>query len=111
MPANLLVYAKTDQQKEIAAQLAKAGHGVRLVESPEQLTTELNKGGYDVVIAPFSSRSNIDTTSATYLPIVASGTSEQNEAKGLYKRSVTSDGDVKEYLKAIHRALKKAAKA
>lgn len=108
LPANLLIFAGSEKQKEIAAALAKSGHGVRMVETEAEFSAELNKGGYDVVIAPFSARNTAGSSAASYLPVVAGG-QEQAEAKSLYKRSIRTDGDIKQYLKAIHRTLKSKA--
>ena len=36
---------------QLAEALAKSGHGVRLVNSSEELESELQSGDYDVVIA------------------------------------------------------------
>ncbi|MEM7281456.1 MAG: hypothetical protein AAF438_07490 [Pseudomonadota bacterium] len=109
LPANVLVYATTDKEKEMATELARSGHGVYLVNSEEALAQQLGKGGYDVIIAPFSERQKVERSDSetSFLPITHDDT-EASQVKDLYKRSVGSDDSVKKYLKAIHRTLKSA---
>ena len=116
LPGNLLVYAQSEGAKQLAEELAKSGHGVHLVGSVDELATELEKGGYDVVIAPFSERGAVESTAsaatnsnASFLPIAMSR-EEERLAKQSYERvMVPEKHEIKHYLKAIHRALKSRA--
>ena len=101
LPANLLVYANSERAKEIAAELARAGHGVHLVADSAQLESELRKGGYDVVIAPDTERGTIESMSSTGSRYLAVGSGEGAK--------LAPDDDIKRYLKAIHKALKQKA--
>ena len=112
LPGNLLVYGSSQGAKELAEELAKTGHGVNIVGSVEELETELQKGGYDVVIAPFSERTTIESTSgvdASFLPI-ALNREEEQRAKQSYERVMLPEKhELKHYLKAIHKTLKSRA--
>lgn len=101
LPANLLVYANSERAKEIAAELARAGHGVHLVADASELESELRKGGYDVVIAPDSERQTVETLSSAGSSYLAVGS---GDGAGL-----APDDNIKQYLKAIHKALKQKA--
>jgi len=111
LPGSVLIYAQTEGSKQLAKALAKAGHGVRLVSSNAELESELTKGGYDIVIAPYSERETVEskkakTSSSTYLP-VAFNNQEEKLAKQSYGRVlVAQKHEIKHYLRAIHKALK-----
>jgi hypothetical protein len=114
IPGNLLVFAPTEGAKQLAEQLAKSGHGVQMVSDMDELQAELQRGGYDVVIAPYSERSVIESKTASgsnaeFLPIVFNS-EEERAAKQSYDRvMVPEKHEIKHYLKAIHVALKKKA--
>jgi len=107
LPGNLLVYGDSEGANALAEELAKSGHGVHVVGSAEELTSELGKGGYDVVIAPYSERDTVESADApSFLP-VALNRDEEIVAKQSYDRvMVPEKHEIKHYLKAIHRALK-----
>ena len=115
LPGNLLVFDKSESARQLADDLAKAGHGVQLVGSEDELTSALNKGGYDVIIAPFSERDRVEATASasanadiSFLPVAMNG-EEQRVAKQSYGRVMVPDNELKHYLKAIHRTLKSKA--
>ncbi len=116
LPGSVLVYGQSEGAKQLADALAKAGHGVHLVASEEELESELEKGGYDVVIAPYSDRNAVElstdkatASSVTYLPVALTG-EEEKLAKQNYQRVMMADKDeIKHYLKAIHKTLKSKA--
>lgn len=110
LPGNLLVFGTSEGAKQLAEELARSGHGVHMVGSAEELTAELEKGGYDVVIAPYSERTAVEqntvASSASYLPIAMSG-EEERMARASYERVMLPEKhELKHYLKEIHRALK-----
>ncbi len=110
LPGNLLVFGTSEGAKQLAEELARSGHGVHLVGSAQELSSEMEKGGYDVVIAPFSDRAMIDTSSGpTFLPIAVSGEEEQMAREAYGRVMVPEKHEIKHYLKAIHRALKNTA--
>lgn len=115
LPGNLLVYATSEHEKLIAEELANSGHGVYMVADAEEFATALEQGGYDVVIAPFSERAMIESTSVTiknaeasFLPVAQNG-DEKKLAKQSYGTAVETNDNIKRYLKSIHRELKKRA--
>jgi len=110
LPGNLLVFGTTDGAKQLAEELARSGHGVEIVSSVKELSTALERGGYDVVIAPFSARNTIEQTSisanAAYLP-VAMNDEEERLARQSYERvMVPRKHELKHYLREIHRVLR-----
>ncbi len=114
LPGNVLVYGQSEGTKQLAEALAKAGHGVHLVASEEELESELAKGGYDVVIAAYSEHEAVEsgtaiTSNTTYLPVALNG-EEVKLAKKSYNRVMMAEKDgIKHYLKAIHKTLKSKA--
>ncbi|MEJ2140713.1 MAG: hypothetical protein P8Y61_15020 [Gammaproteobacteria bacterium] len=109
LPGSVLVYGQSEGAKQLAEALAQSGHGVRLVENEIELSTELQSGNYDVVIAPYSDHGAVESnagSSATYLP-VAMSKDEAKIANQDYGKVMLADRDeIKHYLKAIHKTLK-----
>lgn len=114
LPGNVLVYGKGEGAEQLAEALAQSGHGVRLVDNQRELDSEIQNGDYDVVIAAYSDHEVIEADTAgsagkhpTYLP-VAESRDEAAQAQQHYKSVMVADRDeIKNYLKAIHKALKK----
>ncbi len=113
LPGNVLVYGHAEGTEQLAEALARSGHGVRRVDSETELASELAKGDYDVVIAPFSdheaiesSTRSVNATNVTFLPVAMSG-EEKVLANRSYDRVMLADKDeVKHFLKAIHKMLR-----
>jgi len=113
LPGNVLVYGTAEGTQQLAEALARSGHGVRWVDSETELASELAKGEYDVVIAPFSDHAAVESSTqivnasnVTFIPVAMSG-EEQRLAKQSYSRVMLADkSEVKHFLKAIHKALK-----
>jgi hypothetical protein len=113
LPGSVLVYGQSEAAKQLAEELARSGHGVRLVGSSEELESELQTGKYDVVIAAYSDHSAVESTAAgvaasqaTFIP-VAQTDEEEQLAKQNYDRVMLAQKDeIKHYLKAIHQTLK-----
>ena len=112
LPGSVLVYGDSEGAEQLAAELARSGHGVRFVDSDEDLQNELGTGDYDVVIAAYADQSAIQAGSAasssapTFLP-VAITEEEEAAARQDYERvMVAQDDEIKHYLKAIHQTLK-----
>jgi hypothetical protein len=113
LPGSVLVYGQSEGAQLLAEALAQSGHGVRLVDNEMDLAMELQTGGYDVVIAPYSEHvtveANTGSVTATYLP-VALTKDEANVANETYSKVMLADKDeIKHYLKAIHKTLKSKA--
>jgi FlaA1/EpsC-like NDP-sugar epimerase len=108
LPGNLLIFGSTDGANALAEQLAASGHGVNVAGSLDELTTELGRGCYDVVIAPFDARQAIQSTGAStsYLPVTFSR-EEEREAKQSHDQVMLAEKhEIKHFLKAIHRSLR-----
>jgi hypothetical protein len=112
LPGSVLVYGEGEGAELLAKELARSGHGVRLVSDDDELVAEMGSGAYDVVIAAYSDRAAFgsDAGSAegapTFLP-VALTKDEQKEAREEHERVMLAEKDeIKHYLKAIHQTLK-----
>ena len=112
LPGSVLVYGQGEGAEQLAKELARSGHGVRLVSNDEELQTEIGSGAYDVVIAAYTHHSAVESTTAnaanapTFLP-VALNSDEEAQAKQQYERVMRAEEDeIKHYLKAIHKTLK-----
>ena len=112
LPGSVLVYGQGEGAEQLAQELARSGHGVRLVSSDEDLKAELGSGAYDVVIAAYADHSTIESgaeiaaSAPTFLP-VALTKDEEAQAREEYERVMLAEKDeIKHYLKAIHQTLK-----
>jgi len=113
LPGNVLVYGESESARQLAQELAQSGHGVHLVESQFDLAVEMDKGGYDVVIAEYSEHATVEAnqqgSGAEYIP-VALNAEEAKAARQSYNRVLVADqAEIKHYLKAIHKSLKSKA--
>lgn len=110
LPGNLLVFGTTEGARQLAEELARSGHGVQVVGSVKELSSALEKGGYDVVIAPFSARSTVEkmslSSNASYLPIAMSDEEERLARQSYDRVMVPRKHELKHYLKEIHRVLR-----
>jgi hypothetical protein len=109
LPGNVLVYGESESARQLAQELAQSGHGVRLVENKLALALEMEKGGYDVVIASYRDRASVEAnqrgSGAEYIP-VALNEDEEKVARQSYSRVLVADrAEIKHYLKAIHKSL------
>jgi hypothetical protein len=112
LPGSVLVYGQGEGAEQLAQELARSGHGVRLVSNDEELQAEIGSGTYDVVIAAYSNHSAVEATTQatanapTFLP-VALDSDEESQAREDYERVLLAEKDeIKHYLKAIHQTLK-----
>jgi hypothetical protein len=112
LPGSVLVYGQGESAELLAQELARSGHGVRLVSDSDELQAELGSGAYDVVIAAYSDHADIESTTdaagngPTFLP-VALDSDEEAQAREKYERVMSAEKDeIKHYLKAIHKTLK-----
>jgi hypothetical protein len=110
LPGSVLVYSQSEGAQQLAEALAQSGHGVLLVENETEFKAEMDKGGYDVVIAAYSDHAVVEANqrgSGTEFIPVAGSKEEQNAAKQTYDRVLLAEQtDIKHYLKAIHKSLK-----
>ncbi len=112
LPGSVLVYGQGEGAEQLAQELARSGHGVRLVSNDEELQAEIGSGAYDVVIAAYSDHSTVESTTSAaanapaFLP-VALDSNEEAQARQEYERVMLAEKDeIKHYLKAIHQTLK-----
>jgi hypothetical protein len=109
LPGSVLVYGRSEGARQLAEQLARSGHGVRLVSNDLELGAELQSGDYDVVIAAYSDHGAVEQTplaGTTYIP-VAQNAEEEAQAKQSYDRVlIAQEDEIRHYLKAIHKTLK-----
>lgn len=112
LPGSVLVYGQGEGAEQLAQELARSGHGVRLVSNDEELQAELGSGSYDVVISAYSNHSAVESKTAaaanapTFLP-VALDIDEEAQARQEYDRVMLAEkAEIKHYLKAIHQTLK-----
>lgn len=113
LPGNVLVYGRSEGARQLAEALTQAGHGVHLADNVIDLALEMKKGGYDVVIAPYSEHSAVEAhqqdSGAEYIP-VAQSEEEEDTARQSYSRVMAADrAEIKHYLKTIHKSLKSKA--
>jgi hypothetical protein len=108
----VLIYGEGEGAEVLARELARSGHGVRLVSSEKELKAELGSGAYDVVIAAYSDMSvvsrdlDVAADAPTFLP-VALTEEEEKQAREEHERVMLAEKDeIKHYLKAIHQTLK-----
>ena len=110
LPGSVLVYSQSEGAKQLAEALAQSGHGVLLVENETEFKAEMDRGGYDVVIAAYSDHAMVEANqegSGTEFIPVAVSEEEKQAAKRAYDRVLLADqAEVKHYLKAIHKSLK-----
>lgn len=112
IPGSVLVYARTDSEREVAQQLQDAGHNVMVVSNDADLALEMQNQQFDVVVAPYSKRDEVEAQSEQiaghpdWVLVVDNGTLEAKEAKAQHMLTVSTDADIRNYLKAIHRSLK-----
>jgi CheY-like chemotaxis protein len=110
----VLVYGGAENAEELAEALAKSGHSVHLVNNEQELTSELETGGYDVVIAPYSEHSTVEASTesglvqnTTFLPVALNDDEEKIAQQNYSSVMVADKAEIKNYLKAIHKSLKR----
>ena len=115
IPGSVLVFARTESERVVAEDLRAAGHNVSIVASDDELMREMQDHEFDVVVAPYSKREVLEAQSPeiaahpNWVPVVVKGSADQRLAKAQFGNVVTTDADVRKYLKAIHRTLKKSS--
>jgi hypothetical protein len=112
IPGSVLVFARTDSERVVAEDLRAAGHSVSIVASDDELVSEMQDHDFDVVVAPYSKREVVEAQSPeiaahpNWVPVVVKGSADQRLARAEFGNVVTTDADVRKYLKAIHKTLK-----
>ena len=112
IPGSVLVYARTDSEREVAQELANAGHNVMVVNNDVDLALEMQHREFDVIIAPYSKRDEVELQSLDiashpdWVLVVESGSTDAKSARQQHEQTVSTDADIRKYLKAIHKSLK-----
>jgi len=112
LPGSVLVYGDGENAELLAKELARSGHGVRLITNSEELQAEIGSGAYDVVIAAYSDESVVapDMTSKsgapTFLPVALTEEEKEQAGKDYQRVLLAQKAEIKHYLKAIHQTLK-----
>lgn len=112
IPGTLLVYVRTDQERAVAEELQQAGHEVVMVDNDADLAMRLDQEEFDVLIAPASMRAAYESDTAElaappdWVPVFEGDEQDPKSVRAEYGRGVSSDDDVRQYLKAVHRSLK-----
>lgn len=112
LPGNLLVYGAAGDADDLARELELAGHKVSVAKNPSELAYLADRGEYQVVIGPYSEYDNFQALSvlsnAQYIPVVIGGVDEREAKQQFDEVMVPSKHEIRHYLKAIHKTLKKA---
>lgn len=110
LPGNILAVANGDAELLMMEQLAAAGHDIHIVSDPSQIQDELGEHDFDIVLGWYSQRDEIAgqiaDSGARYIPVAMSDTDEEHDAQREYERALSSDDNVKTFLKTIHQTLK-----
>lgn len=112
IPGTILVYARTDDELEVAKLLKQAGHEVDVVENKDDLAVELTQHDFNVIVAPASERIAVESGTSNlaappdWLPVFAPDAQDSLSVRADYGKGVSSDDDIRKYLKAIHKSLK-----
>ena len=112
LPGNILMVARTSQERLVAEWLSHTGHNVQAVNDPAYLTSYLKRRRFDIILALFKDRDIVAAqvasagSDAKYIPIAAANSSEGEVALGQYRQALTTDSTPRDLLKAIHRTLK-----
>lgn len=112
LPGNLLVYGAAGDTESLARELTLAGHNVQIARNPSELALLADRGAYQVIIGPYSEFENFQKmavlSEAQYIPIAISGVNEREAKQQFDEVLVPSKHEIRHYLKAIHKVLKRA---
>jgi hypothetical protein len=109
IPGNILVVTAEDDGRLLAEALISAGHQVRVVADATELGAAVKSGGYDIVLARFGEREMVEAqvaaSTVAYLPVAMENSPEEDLAREMYKRSLSTDDNIKRFLRTIHKTL------
>ncbi len=109
LPGNLLVHVHSAETEALATAMAESGHSVRIVADLDELRSELNRGGYDVVVTSLDdSFTATQGLGAVFVPFAATS-AEAKSVKRQFKRVLVATDDLPRHLLTIHRVLKSRA--
>ncbi len=112
LPGRILVVAHSPGALQMVEQLRAAGHDVQVVSEPEQIGASLGKADFDIVMSLFKQRQAVAAqmgaagSAATYLPVAEHDSPEIQQAQASAPRYLSTDDNVKTFLRVIHRTLK-----
>ncbi|WP_405226708.1 hypothetical protein [Lentisalinibacter sediminis] len=111
LPGSVLIYGNQPQARQLAEQLAASGHEVRFIDDAIALDTELQAYEYDVVIAPLSEHRAVEIgttfSRTTFLPVAMTKDEAARASSGYEKVMIADRDDTRDFLKAIHRVVKR----
>lgn len=109
IPGNILVVTANEDGRVLADALSSAGHQVRVVADATELSAAVKSGGYDIVLARFSEREMVEAqvaaSTVAYLPVAMENSAEEDLAREMYERSLSTGDNIKRFLKTIHKTL------
>lgn len=109
IPGNILVVTADDDGRLLAEALISAGHQVRVVADATELGAAVKSGGYDIVLARFGEREMVEAqvaaSTVTYLPVAMEDSAEEDLARQMYERSLSTGDSIKRFLRTIHKTL------
>ena len=112
LPGSILVVANSPAEIAMVERLSAAGHDIHVVSDTSQIGEELANHDIDIVLAYYNQRDDVESqmasgASATYIPVAMDGTAEVSEASERYQNSLSNEDSVLQFLKTIHKTLKK----
>lgn len=108
-PANVLILWSDASHNREYRGLELAGHHLTLVADVEELSTELDQGDYDIVIAPIDSVDAVAPLAAEYsarlVPIVSRDMRHSPEIRDRFDQYLVEDAGVAKLLTVINRSM------
>ena len=113
LPGNILVVANTESERAMVERLAAAGHEIHVVADASEIGAEIRRTEhpFDLVLAYFADRDVVEAqlvASTEYLPVALEGPEEELAAQR-YGRYLPDQGNVRQFLRTIHAALRARA--
>ena len=110
LPGNVLIYGNSENATDLAADLVRSGHHVKVVDNELALDLEVRLNHYDVIIARYADHEAVEKShheaDTMFLPVAATR-AEAARVEQHYDRVMIADRhELKHYLKAIHLVLK-----
>jgi hypothetical protein len=112
LPGKILIVASGENEIAFAQLLARAGHEITVVPSPEEVSDRLVSERFDIVMSHYHDHSVVNQqvelagVAVVQLPVASPGEAELAREINPYAPMV--DDSIKRFLKSIHRNLKLA---
>ncbi len=113
LPGRILALVKSESGQLLVSILQDAGHDVHMVDSVDQIGTEIAGADhdFDVIITMYEDHAAVQKelsrskSTATYLPVAEADTDQLDQARVINREAPSSDDRVKTFLRAIHYTL------